>query len=127
MPQRDTDDISGQEPSRLEELQRILESFRDERAWLRFHTPKDLAAAVSVEAAELQELFLWADPAEQMEVLMKRRAEVEDEVADVLIQLLNFVAVAKIDLLAAAEEKVRKNAVRYPLARSRGKADKAQG
>src|SRR5205809_721033 len=94
---------------------------------MQFHTPKDLAAAVSVEAAELQELFLWADRREQLDVLAERRSEVEDEVADVLIQLLNFVSAAGIDLLAAAEAKVEKNEARYPVGRSRGNSVKAPG
>jgi NTP pyrophosphatase (non-canonical NTP hydrolase) len=110
---------------RLADLQRELAQFRDERDWLQFHSLKDLAAAVAIEAGELQELFLWVTREQESQVLGERRREIEDEVADVLIQLLNFVAIAEIDPVAVASTKVAKNAIRYPAEKVRGTARKA--
>lgn len=107
-------------------LQRQLEEFRDEREWEQFHTLKNLAAAVAIEAAELQELFLWSSGIDdQSEVLARRRADAEAEVADVLIQLLNFASAAEIDVLAAATAKLEENARRYPVEVARGSAEKS--
>ena len=118
--------MSGQRDERLARLQRQLEEFRDEREWEQFHTLKNLAAAVAIEAAELQELFLWSSGIDdQSEVLARRRADAEAEVADVLIQLLNFASAAEIDVLAAATAKLEENARRYPVEVARGSAEKS--
>jgi dCTP diphosphatase len=95
--------------------QERLRRFRDERGWLPFHTLKDLAAAIAIEATELQELMLWQRTEHEQALLAQRREEVEDELADVLIQCLNFAAVAKIDVLTAIDRKIDKNASKYPL------------
>src|SRR5829696_1915743 len=93
-------------PDSLADLQEELRRFRDDRDWAQFHSLKNLAAAVSIEAAELQELFLWANADDEAEILDRCRGAVEDEVADVLIQLLNFAAIADVDVLSAARAKV---------------------
>jgi NTP pyrophosphatase (non-canonical NTP hydrolase) len=108
----------------LEQVQERIRQFRDERDWTQFHSPANLAAALSVEAGELLELFLWAGPEGGGEVLESRRPEVEDELADVLIQCLNFSAIAEIDVLEAMNRKIDRNAERYPVERSRGRATK---
>lgn len=105
-------------------LQERLERFRDERDWAQFHSPGNLAKAISVEAAELLELFLWAAGEEEEEVLRERRAQVEDELADVLIQCLNFANRAGIDPIAAVSRKIEGNEKRYPVERARGSARK---
>ena len=79
---------------------------------------KDLAAAVAVEAAELQELFLWQREGDESALLKYRRGEIEDELADVLIQCLNLAAAADVDVLVAIERKITKNAEKYPVGRS---------
>jgi NTP pyrophosphatase (non-canonical NTP hydrolase) len=76
------------ESQTLEQLQSRLADFRDERDWAQFHSPSNLAAAIAVEAGELQELFLWS--ADGSEVVAERRTDVEHELADVLIQALNL-------------------------------------
>jgi dCTP diphosphatase len=72
----------------LADLQERLRAFRDERDWRQFHSPKELAAAIAIEAAELQEFFLWTDPEEAARVAQNKREGVEAELADVLIQCL---------------------------------------
>jgi dCTP diphosphatase len=106
---------------RLRTVQEKLEAFRDDRDWRRFHTLKDLAASVSIEAAELQEMFLWQRVEDEKALLGARRGEIEDELADVLIQCLNFASVAGIDVLAAIERKIEKNAIKYPIGESEPK------
>jgi dCTP diphosphatase len=109
----------------IEELVQSVREFRDERDWRRFHTPKDLAAAIAIEAGELQELFLWKSGAADMEVLEQRRSDVEEELADIAIFLLSFVDVTGIDLAEAVQAKLRKNALRYPVETYRGSNAKA--
>lgn len=110
--------------SDLAALQERLERFRDERDWAQFHAPANLAKAISVEAAELLELFLWTSGETEESVLQERRAEVEGELADVLIQCLNLANRADIDPLAAISRKIDLNEERYPVERARGSARK---
>ena len=90
--------------------------FRDKRDWEQFHFPKDLAAGISIEAAELQELFLWKgqEPAEQVRADSPRMGEITDEVADVAIYLFLMAHSLGIDLPEAIDQKLRKNAEKYP-------------
>jgi len=96
----------------VEELVQRVREFRDERDWRRFHTPKDLAAAIAIEAGELQELFLWKSGATEGEVMEHRRSEVEEELAAIAIFLLSFADVAGINLAEAIQAKLKKNALR---------------
>jgi NTP pyrophosphatase (non-canonical NTP hydrolase) len=98
----------------LEAIQHRLATFRDVRGWGRFHTLKDLAAALAIEAAELQELFLWQSVDDEPALLEQRRGAVEDELADVLILALNFAAASDIDVLRALDAKIDKNEAKYP-------------
>lgn len=102
----------------MSQLAAHIAAFNQERDWGRFHTPRDLAMAVSVEAGELLELFLW-----KPEVLPERE-RLREELADVLICLVNLATKVDIDLMAAAADKLAKNAVKYPVERARGNAKK---
>lgn len=95
-------------------LRDALREFCAARDWHRYHTPKNLVMALSVEAAELVEHFQWATPDESMDLSTPKRAEVADEIADVLIYLTELADVLGIDPLAAARRKIAKNAVKYP-------------
>jgi dCTP diphosphatase len=108
----------------LSELQRRLEAFRDERDWSQFHTLKDLASAISIEASELAEHFLWVRPDEERRRLAETKGDIEAELADVFIQALNFASAAEIDVIAAITAKISANEARYPVSRSRGSAAK---
>lgn len=100
-------------------LAEALRAFNRARDWEQFHTPKDLAMALSIEASELLELFLWRrddDPPSA-----ERLAE---ELGDVLITLTNLASRLGVDLMAAAEAKLALNGRRYPVERARGSAKK---
>ncbi|QDY81315.1 nucleotide pyrophosphohydrolase [Streptomyces qinzhouensis] len=97
-------------------LQRRLVEFAEARDWGPYHTPKNLAVALSVEAAELVEIFQWLTP-EQSAVVMEDEGtahRVRDEVADVLAYLLQFCAVVGVDPLAALSDKIDRNEHRFP-------------
>ncbi len=98
----------------LTTLRDALRDFCAARDWHRYHTPKNLVMALSVEAAELVEHFQWATPEESLALAPEKRAEVADEIADVLIYLTELADVLDIDPIAAAREKIVKNAVKYP-------------
>ena len=105
--------------------QRIRE-FAQERDWEQFHTPKNLAMALSVEASELVEIFQWMTPEESAVVMSGENAQdVRDEVADILTYLLRFVDVTGIDLDEALTTKAHRNAQRYPADDFRGSARRA--
>ncbi len=99
----------------MEELFEILRKFRDERGWREYHTFKNLASSIVIEASELLELFQWTRSVEdEMRIVEDRREEVEEEVADVLIYLLFFCDVAGIDPVEAFRRKMAKNERKYP-------------
>ena len=104
-----------------------LRTFAQERDWEQFHTPKNLAMALSVEAGELLELFQWLTP-EQSDAITTTPAgaeRVREELADVLIYLVRLADVLDVDLEAAVEAKLQVNACRYPVELARGNATKA--
>jgi dCTP diphosphatase len=107
----------------VSELKGLLRQFRDERDWLQFHDPKNLAEAISIEAAELLELFNWKKQNEIARSL-KRNSQfknaVEAELTDVLCNVLNFANVINIDLSQAFITKIEANGKTYPVSRSRG-------
>ncbi|ALC20165.1 nucleotide pyrophosphohydrolase [Streptomyces pristinaespiralis] len=100
----------------VEGLQRRLADFAAARGWEPYHTPKNLAVALSVEAAELVEIFQWLTPEESARVMEEPEGahRVRDEVADVLAYLLQFCEVLGIDALQALSEKIDRNEIRFP-------------
>ncbi len=107
--------------STVPELAALMARFVEERDWAQYHAPKNVAAALAVEAAELQEIFLWREPADRAD---DRRADVEAEAADVLMCLLNFCNVLDIDLEAAFRAKLAVAEQKYPADRVRGRREK---
>ncbi|GGZ37100.1 nucleotide pyrophosphohydrolase [Streptomyces poonensis] len=97
-------------------LQRRLADFATARDWQRYHTPKNLVAALSVEASELMEIFQWLTPEESARVMEEAETahRVTDEVADVLAYLLQLCEVLGIDPLAALDAKIDRNERRFP-------------
>ena len=108
----------------LDELKREILDFSLERDWAQFHTPKNLSVAVSVEAAELAEIFMWQTPEESAQMDAATIDKVRDEAGDVFICLVNLCARLDIDLLAAAHAKIQKNRIKYPVAKAKGIAKK---
>lgn len=106
-------------------LQKI-KKFRDDRDWMKFHDPKNMATAVSIEASELLEHFLWKTPEEVEQYLQnkKNKEEVSDEIADVMTYLIELADNLEIDIETAIESKMKKNAQKYPVEKAHGKADK---
>jgi NTP pyrophosphatase (non-canonical NTP hydrolase) len=101
-----------------------LRSFAAARDWQQFHTPKNLAMALSVEAAELLEHFQWLTPGQSASLDARRKRAVASEIADVLLYLTRLADVLGIDAIAAAQRKIRVNARKYPVGRARGNARK---
>ena len=106
----------------LSDLQARVAAFSEARDWARFHSPRNLAMALSVEAAELLELFLWSTDDGPQPPRASRAPRVEEEVADVLMCLLNLCERADIDLAAALDRKLEVAARKYPADRVRGRA-----
>lgn len=106
----------------VSELRNRMAEFVAERDWEQFHSPKNLAMSLAIEAAELMEHFQWLTH-EQVDAALAQgatRQEVADEMADVLSFLLSMANATGIDLAAAFERKMRKNASKYPAEQTRG-------
>lgn len=105
-------------------LTQKLIAFRDERDWAPFHKPKDLALSLCLEAAELLELFQWKNEAQSQEFVARNPEALRDELADVLGWVLILAHEARVDLVQAVNEKIKKNALKYPVQASKGRSNK---
>jgi NTP pyrophosphatase (non-canonical NTP hydrolase) len=105
-------------------LQRRLAAFAAARDWQQFHSPKNLAMALSVEAAEVVEEFQWLTEKQSCTLDAERRERVRLELADVFIYLLRLADRLDVDLIRAAEDKIAQNERKYPAERVRGDARK---
>lgn len=101
-----------------------IRQFVDERDWDQFHTPKNLSAALTVEAAELLEHFQWLKTGDASELSEDKLREVRHEMADVLVYLVRIADKLQVDLPAAVEEKMALNRAKYPADQVRGDARK---
>lgn len=101
-----------------------LRAFSQAREWDQFHTPKNLACALSVEASELLEHFQWLTDAQSLALAADKKTAVAAEAADVFLYLLQLCDKLGIDLVAAAQAKMLVNAEKYPVAAARGTAAK---
>jgi dCTP diphosphatase len=119
-----TTDHSIANPASLEALRDALRQFAAERDWDQFHSPKNLAIALSVETAELLERFQWLPETESAALAPEQRSKVREEIADVLLYLIRLADKVNVDLLAAATDKIRLNAKKYPVALAKGSAKK---
>jgi len=108
----------------ISEIQNQLKKFAIERDWEQFHTPKNLAMALSVEASELVEIFQWLNAEESNSPDQRQIEEINSEVADIAMYLLRFCSVLGIDLEKAIESKLESNAEKYPVNLSKGNAQK---
>jgi NTP pyrophosphatase (non-canonical NTP hydrolase) len=108
----------------LESLTAALRQFAAERDWGQFHSPKNLASALTVEAAELLEQFQWLTEQQSRELGAPARETVAQEMADVLLYLLQLADKLNVDLVQAAQRKLALNAQKYPVESSRGHSRK---
>ena len=107
--------------SDIEELQKKIIKFRDERDWKQFHNPKDLAINLSLEASEVLEHFLWKTKKEQANHMKKHKEDVADELSDVFMTILILAHDNGIDLKKAFEKKLKKTEKKYPINKVKGK------
>lgn len=108
----------------LQDLRDRIQAFVEERDWQQFHSPKNLAMAMIVEAAELVEHFQWMTEQESREVAAEKKELISQELADTLVYLLRIADVLGIDLIDAANRKLDINARKYPVDKARGRNDK---
>ena len=105
--------------NRLDEVREQLLRFRDERDWKQFHSAKNLALALSIEAAELNELYLWKETNEQV-----NKERVAEELADVMAYVLYLADHYHLDLPTIVAKKIEQNRLKYPVESSKGNATK---
>lgn len=110
--------------SGMKSLTKHILAFRDERDWKQFHNPKDLALSLSLEAAEVLEVFQWKSGADVDAVCRDRKTDLSDELADVFYYTLLMAHDLGIDLEAALFQKIAKNAEKYPVEKARGSSKK---
>ena len=108
----------------FEQLKAPLQAFADERDWDQFHSPKNLSMALSVEASELVECFQWLTEEQSKNLTPEQRQAVIDEMADVQVYLLRLATKLDVDMLQAVEQKMVKNAGKYPADLVKGSAKK---
>jgi len=108
----------------IDHLKLQLRDFAAHRDWDQFHSPKNLACALSVEAAELLELFQWLTEEQSRNLSSEKREAVRKELADVFIYLIRLADKLDIDLLQAARDKIEENAAKYPVDKARGSSRK---
>ena len=99
----------------------LILNFRNQREWKEFHTPKNLAIALSVEASELLEIFQWST---DNEIDKSRKAEMEDEIADIYYYLLLIAHESNINIKSAFKKKMKTNEKKYPVDKSKGNSTK---
>ena len=105
----------------LAELTKLAIAFRDERDWKQFHTPKELAISLCVESAELLSLMQWKTGEQLSQTVTQKREMIQDELADVFHSLLLLSAELNIPLDRALTQKLKKDAQKYPVHKSKGK------
>lgn len=99
----------------FEKLKNRLESYAQERNWRQFHSPKNLAMALTVEAAELLEIFQWESEENSWEMGSGEKSEaIQDEIADVILYLTRLSGILEINVTEAVEQKILKNEKKYP-------------
>ena len=110
----------------LNDLKNEIRNFVSERDWEQFHSPKNLAMALSVEVSELVEIFQWLDQEDSKNIMEKasKKSNVEEELADIFYYLLRLSDVLGVDLKAVLKNKIKKNAEKYPVEKAKGNAMK---
>lgn len=110
--------------SDISKITKKIIDFRDERDWKQFHNPKDSALSLVLEATEVMEHFQWKNAKEMEVYIQTHKNEIAEELADTLYWVLLMSNDLKVDIAKAVEEKIKKNAQKYPVAKSKGKHTK---
>lgn len=110
--------------SDIKSLTEKIKKFRDERDWIQFHDPKSMAASITIEAAELLEHFQWRSKEEIENYIKAHKDEVAEEIADVAIYLFELTDNLGLDLIEIMENKLKKNAEKYPPEKAKGRHTK---
>lgn len=107
----------------IKELEAVVKKFCKERDWDQFHNPKDLAIGISTEANELLDIFRFKSDEDIKEIFKcyQKKQHIEEEIADVIFFLLRFTQMNEIDIEKALNDKIKKNAKKYPIDKSKGK------
>jgi dCTP diphosphatase len=105
----------------ITQLKSLVQEFVQDREWTKYHTLKNLAGSISIEAAELMEIFQWAKDSEISSILMDNRSEIEAELADILIYCMSFSNASGIDIAESIRKKIKENERKYPVEKYRGK------
>jgi NTP pyrophosphatase (non-canonical NTP hydrolase) len=106
----------------IKEVSEMLLKFREERDWAQFHSPKNLAISISLEAAELLEHFQWQKENEKL--TFKEKHEVSEELADIFNYLIMLAGDLEIDIIESAKKKIKENGKKYPVEKSKGSMKK---
>ncbi|MFH2145520.1 MAG: nucleotide pyrophosphohydrolase [Candidatus Omnitrophota bacterium] len=101
-----------------------IKKFRDERDWMQFHDPKNMAVSIILEASELLEHFQWKTLEEVDKYTKQNHAEIKDEIADIALYLFELADNLDISLIDAMDQKLRKNEMKYPVKKAKGKHTK---
>jgi len=109
--------------AKFSKIIQAIQKFRDERDWLQFHNPKDMAAALSIESSELQELFLWKSKKEIEEYVKDKNniAEISDELGDIFSFAIELADNLGIDIEEAVLKKMEKSSKKYPVEKAKGR------
>ncbi len=118
------DELSINSKDRLEQLKIAMRQFAEERDWDQFHSPKNLTMALAGETAELLDCFRWVTEEASYQLDDKSAQAAKEELADVLLFTVRLADKLNVDLFAAAQEKMLKNADNYPVEQVKGKAKK---
>lgn len=110
--------------SDIKQLTEKIIAFRDARDWKQFHNPKDLALSLVLEAAEVLEHFQWKSKEEIEEYVKTHKADIAEELADTFNWILVLSHDLGIDIMQAAQEKIKKNEQKYPIEKAKGKHTK---
>lgn len=111
----------------MDDIKKITEKikkFRDERDWMQFHDPKNMAVSIILEASELLEHFQWKTTEEVEKYARQNHAEIKDEIADIALYLFELADNLDISLINAMEDKLKKNEMKYPVEKAKGKHTK---
>jgi NTP pyrophosphatase (non-canonical NTP hydrolase) len=108
----------------IKQITEKIKKFRDERDWMQFHDPKNMAVSIILEASELLEHFQWKTTEEVEQYAKQNHAEIKDEIADIALYLFELADNLGINLIDAMEQKLKKNEMKYPVEKARGKHTK---